>query len=256
MTRDIKEIRKRIEKRKRQQNQWERDGKNISSKFESKTSVFFDQESENEVHPLFRRDIFVFKILLSAILVLIVGLSYSKEGIVFEKTRQAVSVVMEKEFQFATVSKWYEDQFGESFALLPSVLTGKDKGNDSTELANGKEYAVPAAGKVTQTFEQDGQGILVETAINQNVNAVQGGTVVYIGEKTDIGLTVAVSHSDGSETWYGQLSETSVQLYDMVRAKQVVGKVAAQDGAGVGAYYFALKKDGKFIDPKQVISFE
>ena len=53
-----------------------------------------------------------FKVLLSAILVLSVAILYKNAPSSFNGAKAVTEKVMKEEFQFATVAKWYEKQFG------------------------------------------------------------------------------------------------------------------------------------------------
>ncbi len=64
------------------------------------------------MHPLFRKEVFFFKVLLSAILVLSVAILYKNAPSSFNGAKAVTEKVMKEEFQFATVAKWYEKQFG------------------------------------------------------------------------------------------------------------------------------------------------
>lgn len=48
----------------------------------------------------------------------------------------------------------------------------------------------------------------------------------------------------------------SVKLYDYVSKKQKIGTVNNDANNKNGKFYSAIKKDEKFIDPIQVISFD
>ena len=227
----VEEIKKRIAKRKAEQEKREED--ELFS-FEEQEHTQLLVEKGEEIHPLFQKEIFLFKLLLSAIL--------KNTTNSFEGTRTVVRQTMEKEFQFASVSKWYESQFGKPLAFLSS--------SDKKTTQKEKNYAVPASGKVMQGFQANGQGVFVQTAANAVVESVNEGIVISIAQKEGFGNTVEIKHADGTESWYGNLGETSVKLYDYVAKKQKVGTVAN------GKFYFAFKKNEKFIDPIQVISFE
>ena len=78
--------------------------------FDSET--VFIEDGEKEIHPLFRKEVFFFKVLLSAILVLSVAILYKNAPSSFDGAKAVTEKVMKEEFQFATVAKWYEKQFG------------------------------------------------------------------------------------------------------------------------------------------------
>ncbi|SFJ82426.1 MULTISPECIES: M23 family metallopeptidase [unclassified Bacillus (in: firmicutes)] len=235
----VEEIKKRIAKRKAEQEKREED--KLFSFEEQEYTPLFAEEGE-EAHPLFRKEIFLFKLLLSAILVLVVAILFKNTTNSFEGARTVVKQTMKEEFQFAFVSKWYESQFGKPLSFFPS--------SEKKTTQKEKNYAVPASGKVMQSFQANGQGVFVQTATNAVVESVNEGIVVSIDQKEEFGNTVEIQHADGTESWYGNLGETSVKLYDYVAKKQKVGTVAN------GKFYFAFKKNEKFIDPIQVISFE
>lgn len=239
----VEEIKKRIEKRKAAH---EKQEELLAEEYGEK--VLFVEDGEKEVHPLFRKEIFLFKVLCAAILVLSVAILFKNAPSSFDGARTVVTQVMEEEFQFATVSKWYEDQFGKPLAFLSL--------DEEKQGVKQKDYAVPTSGKIMQTFQKNGQGVLVQTAMNATVESVNEGVVIFTGKKEELGNTVRIQHADGTESWYGNLGETTVKLYDYVEKKQKIGTVGTSADAQNGEFYFALKKNDKFIDPIQVISFE
>jgi stage IV sporulation protein FA len=164
----------------------------------------------------------------------------------FEKVQSVVTRTFEEDFQFAMISKWYGEQFGDPLALI--------KTSDQASKPEDTDFTAPASGKVLETFEDNGQGVMVETSSNL-VEAMNEGIVVEIGKKEGSGLTVVVQHDDSTESWYGNLEEVKVSLYDFVESGKEIGKIkAAEDQKGT--YYFAIKKGDQFIDPIQVISFD
>ncbi|PFA23094.1 M23 family peptidase [Bacillus cereus] len=244
--RRVEEIKKRIAKRKEEQERLEEEQYFSEGNFDGET--MFIEEGEKEVHPLFRKEVFLFKVLLAAILVLSVAILFKKAPAPFVGAKTVVKQVMQEEFQFATVSKWYEGQFGKPLSFLPV--------SEKKQTVQQKDYAVPASGKVMQSFQKDGQGVFVQTATNTAVESVNEGIVIFAGKKEGFGNIVEIQHADGTESWYGNLGETSVKLYDYVEKKQKVGTVGSNADNKNGKFYFAIKKNEKFIDPIQVISFE
>lgn len=247
MSRNIDEVRKRIAKRKQEQLR-----NNVVPKShvadtvpQGEPSIFEMGETKEQIQ-LGKGGFFV-KILLSVLLVAFVAMMFRSNTKMSEQVQSVVSQVMEKDFQFAQVSKWYEDRFG-------APLTFLTKGEDNTDSLS--DYAVPASGKVLESFQTNGQGILIETAVDANVEAIDEGVVVFVGEKSGIGNAVVIQHVDGSESWYGDLNDVSVNVYDSVEKGETIAKVSGENSDGVGTYYFAIKMDDAFIDPSKVIPFE
>jgi stage IV sporulation protein FA len=257
------EIRKRIAMRKKERQQFssyrppnKNYGSSYFAKDEEKHGIGpFDSyeagANGSASHPLFNKEWFMFKVLGAACLLLVVAIMFKEGSARFENARQYVTKTMESEFQFAAVTTWYEDQFGKPLALLPTSL----KKNEQVETTEG--YAVPASGRILENFEKNGQGVMVETGTNSAVASINEGTIEFIGQKDEIeGITVVVQHSDGSESWYGNLEGIDVQLYDFVEQKSKIGTVTENENGVNGTFYFALKKGDTFIDPIQVIPFE
>ncbi|MFZ3588321.1 peptidoglycan DD-metalloendopeptidase family protein [Bacillus sp. DJP31] len=263
MSQRADEIRKRIANRQREKKQY---SSHQSPRSENPVPNYFARDEERHgvapfdsyegglntnSHPLFKKEWLMFKILGAACLLLVVAIMYKDGSARLEPAREFVTKTMENDFQFAAVTTWYEGQFGKPLALLPVSLQ-----KETAETS--KQYAVPASGmKILENFEKNGQGIMVETASNSAVEAINGGYVNSIGQEDGIGgITVKVQHSDGTESWYGNLGDTEVLLYQFIEKGTEIGKSSqASDGVN-GTFYFAIKKDDSFIDPIQVINIE
>lgn len=249
MNKRAREIRKRIEKRKREAGR-------LSPPFEHMTDeerygqpvITYDRYATDDKPPLFRKELFLLKTFFSACLVLVAAIAFKNPSETFQPIRSFVKQTMEQEFQFAAVSKWYEQQFGEPLAIFPTKKTEKP--------SNSPSYAVPATGRVLEKFTENGQGIMVETNSNASVEAMNEGIVIFAGTKDRLGKTVIIQHADGSESWYGNLGTITVKLYDFVEAGKEVGKAAKETNGAKGVFYFAIKQGDHFIDPIQVIPFE
>jgi stage IV sporulation protein FA len=211
-----------------------------------------DSSNGDDGHPLFKKEVFFFKILSSILLFLVIAILFRNHTTAFDPARDVVMKTMDKDFKFATVSNWYESKFGKPLALLP--FSDKDK-VEKKEIAD-TEFSVPAIGKILENFEKNGQGIMIETGKGASVQTINEGFVMFAGVKDGLGKTVVIQHADKTETWYGNLEEIKVKLYEYVEKRTVVGTVSGSADDDKGKYYFAIKKDDKFIDPIQVIRFE
>ncbi len=254
------EIRKRMAKRKREREKLLKRAEQhylfVSDEekhgFEKISS--YEGGPEEEGHPLFRKEWFFFKILLSACLVLIVAIVFQNEGKYAESLKAAITNALEQDFQFAAVSEWYENYFGKPLALLPILNNGEKQ--ESTGAGDEPEYAVPATGRILQDFTVNGQSIIVETEKGEKVFAMKEGIVRFIGEKDGFGSTVIIQHSDKSESWYGNLHSIEAELYQFIDKGAIVGTASDTDDGEKGSFNFAIKKGEDFIDPIQVIRFE
>ncbi|XJZ29113.1 peptidoglycan DD-metalloendopeptidase family protein [Bacillota bacterium Lsc_1132] len=251
------DIRRRIAKRRKESR-----GKGSERKFvlpEEDEKYGFNQLAsyepsgrEDEIHPLFRKEVFLFKILASICLFLVIGIVFRNQSPALDSTRSMVKSAFAQEFQFAAVSKWYENKFGKPLALLPFNDKKPDVKNVTTQ------YAVPASGRILENFKKNGQGVMVETGKGAPVKAFNEGVVTFAGIKEGIGKTVIIQHSDKTESWYGNLDQINVSLYEYIGKGKEVGTVSSSSGKDKtkGAFYFAIKKGDTFIDPMQVIRFD
>ncbi|MBY0146707.1 M23 family metallopeptidase [Neobacillus niacini] len=255
------EIRRRIAKRKKEMgssgNRPEREinwpGDDEKYGFNNYSS--YDPGKDDDIHPLFKKEVFIFKILASALLFLVIAIMFRENTATFAPAKDFVVKTMEQDFKFATVSKWYEDQFGKPLALLPFSEEGKESDKTVVE----KDHDIPVfSGKVLENFEKNGQGIMIETTKGAAVEAMKEGNVMFAGVKEDTGKTVIIQHADQTQSTYGNLDEIKVSLYQFIETETVVGTALESTGEDKtkGTYYFAIKKGDDFIDPIQVIRFE
>lgn len=251
------EFRKRMLKRKREREKMlKKAGKEYllvsdEEKYGFERIPAFEEEPGEGGYSLFRKDFFLFKILASACLVLIVAIVIQNEGKYAEPVRTAITKALEQDFHFASVSDWYEKHFGKPLALLPFKNDKTGSGKDDEP-----EYAVPATGRILKDFDRDGQSITIETEKGETVSAMKEGIVRFIGEKEGFGKTVIIQHSDQSESWYGNLQTIDAELYQFIEKGARVGTASDTPDGKKGSFNFAIKKGDDFIDPIQVIQFE
>jgi stage IV sporulation protein FA len=223
-----------------------------------KEDMFKDKPLSQHGHPLFKSEGFLLRLMLSICLFLVVAILFKNPSAELGSARAYVQKTFETEFQFAMVSNWYEEQFGRPLVLLPTS-TPATSGADSKESTNSESvYALPAVGKVTETFQNNGKGILLETGNKSKIDSAQEGFVSFVGEKDNLGKTVIIQHYDGSESWYGMLDsiDDEIKLYSFIENGSSVGTASKSESSDSGVFYFAIKKGDQFIDPLEVVSFE
>ncbi|OIK14328.1 M23 family metallopeptidase [Bacillus sp. MUM 13] len=211
----------------------------------------YDGSDPEKDHPLFKKEIFFFKILGAAVLFLLIAVMYKHPSSKLDSARSYVKETMNHDLQFAAISSWYEDKFGKPIAFLPK----EDAAGDKKTIVS-REEALPVTGKITESFQTNGEGIMLETGKDSEVEAIKEGTVTFAGEKANLGKTVIIQHSDKSESWYGGLENIQVKVYDAVKKGKEIGQVSPTEDGSKGTYYLAIRKNDAFIDPKKVITFE
>lgn len=85
------------------------------------------------------------------------------------------------------------------------------------------------------------------------VVASLGGRVSKAGNAGELGLHVVVEHAKGLQTTYGHMSEIGVKEGQFVNPRQIIGKVGST-GLSTGPHlHFAVRRDGKTLDPEKWI---
>lgn len=251
MGNNVDRFRKRHQKRKALRNRDFRTSPPSYGLNESKTNTI--SRNKDRIHPLFSKEVFFIKLFLAIVLFLSVAILYKQPNDRFVSARDFVTYTFENDFKFATVAAWYERQFGKPLALLPENLP-----NEETESVSqaSYDYAVPVTGKVVEPFDLEKKGIMIETGSDAEIECIQDGFVVFVGQRDNLNNTVIVQHNDGSESWYGNLQDVDVALYDYIKSGHKIGKAIKDNDESKGMFFFALKQGDSFIDPIQVMSFD
>mgnify|MGYP004530472173 FL=1 len=92
-------------------------------------------------------------------------------------------------------------------------------------------------------------GVKLEVQNNYLVPILEEGMVVFIGEKENYGNTIIIQGLNGIDIWYGNMSNTSVKLYDYVEKGALLGEVKDNN------LYLAYSKDNKFLNYKDYLKW-
>ena len=58
-----------------------------------------------------------------------------------------------------------------------------------------------------------------------NIESIQSGIVVYIGNKENLGNTIIIQGVDDTDIWYTNINNSNLKLYDYVEKNKVIGEV-------------------------------
>ena len=157
--------------------------------------------------------------------------------IILKKNPNLKTTIKEKVFNnnisFAKINKWYKEKFG-SILPIDNIVP-----EDTVSVFNEElKYK-------SDSLYKDGAKLIVDD--NYLVPSLQSGIVVFIGEKENYGKTVIVQQVDGIDTWYSNIADINVKLYDYIEKGSLVGSV------NNNILYLVFQKDGKFLDYKECI---
>ncbi len=156
---------------------------------------------------------------------------------------------------------------------LPSAATdgGAVETIGGTDAASLTGLTVwPVSGDAVQTYSMDRlsycqtmrdwrthDGLDIAAAQGAPVRAAMGGTVREVYDDDFLGTVVVLSHANGYETLYANLTEMpSVSVGDTVSAGQTIGAVgrtALGESAEVSHLHFAAYRNGVSIDPASIL---
>ncbi len=193
---------------------------------------------------------FLFRLLLSFIICLL-GLIALKGGFglqIHEWTKKGLVHIYGQQIHFIKVRNMLEEYFGSANLafFFPSEQTDKDK----------EKITEAVSTRTVINFDETNTGVLIETELDAAVGSAVDGIVIFAGKNAKSGQTVVIQAKDGTEYWYGELYALQCKIYDKVTKDQIVGIAGEKEGKEVGQYYFAVKKEGVFIDPQQVLQLE
>ncbi|MCZ8513353.1 M23 family metallopeptidase [Paenibacillus filicis] len=176
-------------------------------------------------------------------------LPWSEEG------KRYIRSALNESFDAKALAAWYERKFGGSPSFLPAMDPLKHQEAEKVS-AESKHYFVPLQGKVIAAFTPGQSGILVQARPGAPVAALDTGRVTFAGVKEDSGFTVVLRHTNGMESVYGHLEAGKVQVNDWIKGGETVGTLSKAQGPASGTLFFALSKDGRPLNPTDVISFD
>jgi len=141
--------------------------------------------------------------------------------------------VLTKSFSFAPFKNWYQKNFGN---IIPVKIEDPVTSTVSSEKLSYSDIS---------PYQN---GFKLTVANSTVINTITSGIVVYIGEKDGYGNVVIVQGIDGVDIWYGNITNTSVQLYDYVEENNILGE---SNGEHI---YFVLTKDGQHLNYEEYIN--
>lgn len=163
---------------------------------------------------------FITKLLISVIFFL--------GSLIYIKTNDK-NVLLYKEYVFSEsipftkIKNLYEKYFGDAIPSTP------------------KEQTVFSGSLVYKKIEDYLDGEKLTVAPNSLVNTLNGGIVVFLGEKEGYGNTVIIQGNDGVDIWYGNLTNVNVKLYDYLEKDTTIGETKDE------TLYLLINKDNNYL---------
>lgn len=135
--------------------------------------------------------------------------------------------LLETNFEFSKINTLYNKYIGK----LTDENTEVVSGNQLLEYTSKEKY---------------NDGVKLTVSENYNVNLLESGIVVYIGEKEGYGNTIIVQQSNGIDAWYGNIENVDVKIYDYIEKGTIIGNANK-------ALYLVFQKNGEILNYEDYI---
>ncbi|GFN33622.1 M23 family metallopeptidase [Paenibacillus xylaniclasticus] len=197
------------------------------------------------------------QLIVSVILFGIIWGEFKLEGEPAQQVQTAVTAALTTEFDFQSVSAWYERTFAGSPAFIPLFSSGGNTETVEGAALTPQAFVSPLPeSTLVKSFAQSLGGIELAGLPDAPVSAAATGQVILVTPDAGEGQTVLIQHAGGRQTLYGQLGEAKVRKDDWVEAGDIIGRLVSGGDGGHSLLYFAVKVDGRFIDPTDVIPLD
>jgi stage IV sporulation protein FA len=174
-----------------------------------------------------------------------------------EQGKRYVTLAMTEDMNYAAVQAWYAAAFQGMPSFLPAY--GDKLSLEEAERVNSllaDYFLPPVAGKVAQPFTTDHEGIRIEARSSAPVAAVAAGRVIEVIQGADHTATIRIQHGQGYQTLYAGVDGSKLKKNDWVQRGERIGLVAASSASAAGGLYFSIQKDGRYINPVDVMPFD
>ena len=129
---------------------------------------------------------------------------------------------------------------------------------DTKPTENSYVFFRPTRGVISSSFNlaDEQYGIYLITSPNESVVSVLDGTVVYTAFTFDYGWVIQVQHENNYLSIYKNNTRVLKKAGDEVKAGESIAITGDASGKKAGTqFYFELWKQGKPVDPEEVIIF-
>lgn len=135
--------------------------------------------------------------------------------------------LLETNFEFSKINTLYNKYIGK----LTDENTEVVSGNQLLEYTSKEKY---------------NDGVKLTVSENYNVNLLESGIVVYIGEKEGYGNTIIIQQSNGIDAWYGNIENVDVKIYDYIEKGTIIGNANK-------TLYLVFQKNGEILNYEDYI---
>lgn len=171
---------------------------------------------------------FIYKC-LSVIIIILFGTFITNKS---EMVKAGVyEKIYSKNISFAKIKRIYNENLG-------SIIPFQKIINEQEVFDEKIKY------KELNSFDN---GVKLTLEDNYAIPILNNGIVIFIGNKDNLNKTVIIEDENGVDTYYGNLNNINVKLYDYVSKNQYLGD------ANNNTLYMLFEKDNKYLDYKEFL---
>jgi stage IV sporulation protein FA len=167
--------------------------------------------------------------------------------------QRLIAQALTEDMDTRAAADWYRRTFAGSPAFLPIFGQGENK----TEAGPGIPVVAPvASGEVVRPFAETLAGIEIAVKSGTVVTAAETGRVTHVTGGEAEGYSVVIRHAGGRMTVYGRLGSVDVEPDDWVEAGDRIGALPETADGSRSLLYFAVRVDGRYVDPADVVPLD
>ncbi len=139
--------------------------------------------------------------------------------------------IFQDSLKFTQINKWYQNTFGK---IIPDSNSSSELVMENNDLKSLE-------------YEKYLDGVKFTITKGSPISLINGGIVVYIGDKEGYGNTVIIQGNDGIDYWYGGITNANINLYDYLEKDALIGE--AQNDY----LYLVLEKDKNYLSYEEYL---
>lgn len=140
--------------------------------------------------------------------------------------------IYETNISFTSIKNFYSKYLGGVSILDNFVSNTKPVFNEKLVYKSSSKYY---------------NGVKLEVENNYLVPVLESGIVVFIGEKENYGNVIIIQGMDGVDIWYGNMSTTSIKLYDYIESGDLLGEITNN------YLYLVYSKNGDYLNYEEYL---
>lgn len=168
------------------------------------------------------------RIFLSIILVLSICIAIKLNS---NNKNKIYQFVFKDSLKFTKINKYYQKTLGK---IVPSIPNNNNLVFNSNDLKSYK-------------YKKYLNGVKINVPKSSVISSLQGGIVVFNGNDDNYGNTIIIQGNDDKNYWYGNIINTTINLYDYIEKDTIIGE--SKDDY----IYLVIQKDNKYLNYEDIL---